>query len=82
MSRASKPDSMTPVEIRQAVDRLYAAAVANGTHREGPALTVCQGCRRWVKSIAYITLDHKRLCRDCDPTKTPPATAKGVGGYF
>ncbi len=47
---------------------MYAAAVANGTHSEAAPKTVCQGCRRWVTSITHVTLDHKRLCRDCDPT--------------
>jgi len=55
--------------LRALTEDMIAAAVANGTHSDGPADTVCQGCRRWVKSITHVTLDHKRLCKDCDPTK-------------
>jgi hypothetical protein len=61
--------------IRAMTEEIFARAVANGTHSDGPALTVCQGCRRWVSSISYVTLDHKRLCRDCDPTIVREAVA-------
>jgi len=65
----AKGDVLTHEQMRERVDGIYAKAVANGTHSDGPALTVCQGCRRWVDSISYVTLGHKRLCRDCDPTR-------------
>ncbi len=55
-------------QMRADADRAYALAIANGTHSETPPLTVCQGCRKWVRAIAYVTLDHKRLCRECDPS--------------
>jgi hypothetical protein len=65
-------------EMSRRLDEVFALAIANGTHREGPSLTVCQGCRRWVRSISYVTSDHERLCRDCDPT-TPGEKKKASG---
>lgn len=50
-------------------EQMYRDAIRNGTHSEKPRLTVCDGCREWVDAILYVTTDHKRICRTCDPTR-------------
>jgi hypothetical protein len=62
----AKTDRRTPAELREAVQRGYREAVANGTHSDARK-HLCGKCDQCVDALFHRNLDGSMVCWDCAP---------------